>query len=77
MYLLGRGCTKESRKAFEYFLKSANQGHPKAQFNLGMWHLLFVIFLVEFQFPFFFPLCFFNLFVLIYFFIFEIQDYYI
>jgi TPR repeat protein len=35
MYLMGRGCAKDPRRAYECFLKSSHQDHPKAQFNLG------------------------------------------
>ena len=36
MYYKGQGVRQDYQKAFEWYTKAANQGHAKAQFNLGV-----------------------------------------
>ena len=36
MYEMGKGCQRDSDKAFYYIEQAANQGHLNAQFNLGI-----------------------------------------
>ena len=39
MFQTGVGCVKSDVKAYEWFEKSAEQGHAKAQFKLGIFFL--------------------------------------